>query len=280
LIIKEYPTSGAHVGHFKSLLNELQLKRQFTPDIIIVDYLNICVSSRLKGNSGANSYTIIKSIAEGLKYLHDNDIIHRDLKPANILLDNKTDPKKAIIIDFGVSTILNDNKTDLAKTKIGTPYFMSPEQVEINKKYNSKCDIWALGCILYELVTLDKPFRAANIQSLNIKIIKSDYKPIVNTFNDPDIELFKKIINMCLIKSEDLRASIDNILEISEIKKKVDNIDNKKIIQAMPCEASFNKVKIFTKCAPVLINKNFYTKTDIINYVTTYLVYTQPCFID
>ena len=67
LIIKEYPTSGAHVGHFKSLINELQLKRQFTPDIIIVDYLNICVSSRLKGNSGANSYTIIKSIAEELR---------------------------------------------------------------------------------------------------------------------------------------------------------------------------------------------------------------------
>lgn len=67
LIIKEYPTSGAHVGHFKSLLNELQLKRQFTPDLIIVDYLNICVSSRLKGNSGANSYTIIKSIAEELR---------------------------------------------------------------------------------------------------------------------------------------------------------------------------------------------------------------------
>lgn len=67
LIIKEYPTSGAHVGHFKALLNELQLKRQFTPDIIIVDYLNICVSSRLKGNTGANSYTIIKSIAEELR---------------------------------------------------------------------------------------------------------------------------------------------------------------------------------------------------------------------
>jgi serine/threonine protein kinase len=224
-------------------------------------------------NKQINS-TIIKNLlinlCMGIKYLHDNDIIHRDLKPANILLDNKTDPKKAVIIDFGISMILEDSKTDLAKTKIGTPYFMSPEQVEINKKYNSKCDVWALGCILYELVTLDKPFKAANIQSLNIKIIKSDYKPIVNTFNDPDIELFKKIINMCLIKSEDLRASIDDILEIGEIKKKVENINNKKIIQAMPCEASFNKVKIFTKCAPISMNKNFYTKTDIINYVTTY----------
>jgi serine/threonine protein kinase len=147
---------------------------------------------------------------------------------------------------------------------------MSPEQIEINKKYNSKCDVWALGCILYELVTLDKPFKAANIQSLNIKIIKSDYKPIINTFNDPDIELFKKIINMCLIKSEDLRASIDDILELGEIKKKVENIDNKKIIQGMPCGESFNKVKSLAKCAPASMNKNFYTKTDIINYVTTY----------
>jgi len=218
-------------------------------------------------NKQINS-TIIKNLlinlCMGIKYLHDNDIIHRDLKPANILLDNKTDPKKAIIIDFGVSTILNNNKTDLAKTKIGTPYFMSPEQVEINKKYNSKCDVWALGCILYELVTLDKPFRAANIQSLNIKILKSDYKPIVNTFNDPDIELFKKIIHMCLIKCEDKRASIDDILEISEIKKKIDNSVNKKDISAVPCESSF------TKCISASINKNFYTKADIINYVTTY----------
>jgi serine/threonine protein kinase len=220
-------------------------------------------------NKQINS-TIIKNLlinlCMGIKYLHDNDIIHRDLKPANILIDNKIDPKKAIIIDFGISTILNNNKTDFAKTKIGTPYFMSPEQVEINKKYNSKCDVWALGCILYELVTLDKPFRAVNIQSLNIKIIKSDYKPIVNTFNDLDIELFKKIIQMCLIKCEDRRASIDDILEISEIKKKIDITVNKKVIPALPCGAPFN----VARCAPVNINKNFVTKIDIINYVNSY----------
>jgi replicative DNA helicase len=67
LIIKEYPTTGAHTGHFKALLNELQLKRQFKPDIIIIDYLNICASSRFKGGSNINSYTLIKSIAEELR---------------------------------------------------------------------------------------------------------------------------------------------------------------------------------------------------------------------
>jgi hypothetical protein len=69
LIIKEYPTASAHVGHFRTLLEELKVKQNFTPDIIYVDYLNICVSQRLRGNVGANSYTIVKSIAEEMRGL-------------------------------------------------------------------------------------------------------------------------------------------------------------------------------------------------------------------
>ncbi len=70
LIIKEYPTGSAHSGHFRGLLNELKLKRQFEPDIIFIDYLNICASSRMKGMGGAiNSYNYIKAIAEELRGL-------------------------------------------------------------------------------------------------------------------------------------------------------------------------------------------------------------------
>ena len=69
LIIKEYPTASAHSGHFKALINELKLKRSFFPDIIFIDYLNICSSSRFRPGSSANSYTIIKSIAEELRGL-------------------------------------------------------------------------------------------------------------------------------------------------------------------------------------------------------------------
>jgi len=68
LIIKEYPTASAHVGHFKSLLNELQLKKTFKPDIIFIDYLNICASARYKG-AIVNSYTYVKAIAEELRGL-------------------------------------------------------------------------------------------------------------------------------------------------------------------------------------------------------------------
>ena len=70
LIVKEYPTGSAHTGHFRALLNELKLKKNFNPDIIYVDYLNICASSRMRGMGGSiNSYTYIKAIAEELRGL-------------------------------------------------------------------------------------------------------------------------------------------------------------------------------------------------------------------
>ena len=69
LIIKEYPTAAASVTHFRTLLNELNLKKSFVPDIIFVDYLNICCSSRIKTGSNVNSYTYVKAIAEELRGL-------------------------------------------------------------------------------------------------------------------------------------------------------------------------------------------------------------------
>mgnify|MGYP000943844605 CR=1 FL=1 len=70
LVVKEYPTGSAHAGHFRALLNELKLKKQFVPDVIFIDYLNICASSRMKGMGGAiNSYTYVKAIAEELRGL-------------------------------------------------------------------------------------------------------------------------------------------------------------------------------------------------------------------
>ena len=69
LIIKEYPTASAHSGHFRALINDLALKKSFRPDIVFVDYLNICASSRYRGGGTINSYTLVKSIAEELRGL-------------------------------------------------------------------------------------------------------------------------------------------------------------------------------------------------------------------
>ena len=78
LIVKEYPTASAHVGHFRHVLQELSIKKDFQPDIIFVDYLNICASQRIRPGAGANSYTLVKSIAEELRGLaveHDLPIV-------------------------------------------------------------------------------------------------------------------------------------------------------------------------------------------------------------
>jgi len=69
LVVKEFPTASAHTGHFRHLINELRIKKNFKPDVIIVDYLNICASARVRPGSNANSYTIVKSIAEELRGL-------------------------------------------------------------------------------------------------------------------------------------------------------------------------------------------------------------------
>lgn len=68
-VVKEYPTSTAHAGHFRALVEELKMKRGFTPDVIFIDYLNICASQRLRGGAGVNSYTYVKAIAEELRGL-------------------------------------------------------------------------------------------------------------------------------------------------------------------------------------------------------------------
>jgi len=69
LIVKEYPTASAGTGHFRHLINELKLKRSFTPDVIYIDYLNICMSSRIRGGAQVNSYTLVKAIAEEIRGL-------------------------------------------------------------------------------------------------------------------------------------------------------------------------------------------------------------------
>ena len=98
-----------------------------------------------------------KQMASGLCYIHSRNILHRDLKPANIFLTSKQELK---IGDFGISKSL-ERARDMAKTYCGTPVYMAPEIVA-GKLYNEKVDVWALGCVLFELCTLKLAFSGAN----------------------------------------------------------------------------------------------------------------------
>jgi len=82
-------------------------------------------------------------------------ILHRDLKPGNIFLDTNSNVK---IGDFGLARVMN-GESQFAYTHVGTPYYMSPEQIN-DSKYNEQSDIWSLGCIIYELAALKPPFQA------------------------------------------------------------------------------------------------------------------------
>lgn len=102
-----------------------------------------------------------------LKYMHDKHVLHRDLKSQNLFL---TSQDRLRIGDFGISKVL-ENTAAFARTTIGTPYYLSPE-ICMEKPYSYASDIWALGCILYELAALRVPFDASSLQSLVHKITR------------------------------------------------------------------------------------------------------------
>ena len=114
----------------------------------------------------------------GLNSIHKKKILHRDIKSQNIFLTKNLDIK---IGDLGVSKKLI--QTNFAKTFIGTPYYLSPEICE-DKPYNDKSDVWALGCILYELCTYQHPFTAKSQGALILKILNDNPKPINNYYSD------------------------------------------------------------------------------------------------
>ncbi|XP_075901554.1 serine/threonine-protein kinase Nek1-like isoform X2 [Nelusetta ayraudi] len=112
-------------------------------------------------------------ICLALKHVHDRKILHRDIKSQNIFL---TKDGTVQLGDFGIARVLNST-VELARTCIGTPYYLSPEICE-NKPYNNKSDIWALGCVLYEMCTLKHAFEAGNMKNLVLKIIRGSYPPV------------------------------------------------------------------------------------------------------
>ena len=96
-------------------------------------------------------------LCRALQFIHERKILHRDIKSQNIFLSKD---KKIKLGDFGIARIM-DGTNDYAKTCVGTPYYLSPEVWE-NRPYNNKSDIWALGCVLYEMTTLKHAFEAGN----------------------------------------------------------------------------------------------------------------------
>jgi len=138
----------------------------------------------------------------------EGKILHRDIKPANCFIDSSNNVKLG---DFGLSKILNDD-TGFACTKVGTPYYMSPEQIDDNR-YNEKSDVWACGCLLYEMCALSPPFEASNQLSLAIKIKNGKYENIPSVYSSE----IQRVIQWILTKDMNERPSVEELLNIPEI---------------------------------------------------------------
>jgi NIMA (never in mitosis gene a)-related kinase len=138
----------------------------------------------------------------GLQSLHSKKILHRDIKTLNIFLDDNFDVR---IGDLGTAKTLS---TEFTNTIVGTPYYLSPELCE-EKPYNEKTDIWAFGCLVYELCTGKHPFEAQNQAALALKIVMGKFQDIPS-FYSKDL---RWIVHSCLSVDYKRRPSIQYLLE-------------------------------------------------------------------
>jgi hypothetical protein len=151
-------------------------------------------------------------VSLALQYLHEQKILHRDLKTQNIFLTKKGGIKLG---DFGISTVLSGTM-EMAKTAIGTPYYMSPELFE-NKPYDYKSDIWALGCVLYEMATLVHAFDARDMNGLVMKILRGSYPPISSRYSPG----MRSLIERMLTKNAAARPNMNSILSDPVLRDRV-----------------------------------------------------------
>ena len=154
-------------------------------------------------------------IISGISYLHSNKIIHRDIKGQNLLLSDDN----IKIGDFGTSKKM-DNTNAFANTSLGTPFFLSPEICK-GEPYNFKSDNWMIGCVLFELMTLELPFTGNNLPNIMNNII---YNPIPDISNLNYSDELKFLCVNLLKKNMNERINLNDIINRPFVKEKIKNL--------------------------------------------------------
>lgn len=153
-------------------------------------------------------WNILTQLCAALRYLHDvKRIVHRDLAPANILIDSDFNIKLA---DFGLAKRFGTNSVSVMKSFVGTILYSCPEIVQ-SQPYTNKADIWSLGCIIYEIMTLSQPFSASNPLSIAKKIVDGEYTPIPDDYYSP---LLLDTVKKCMTADPKYRPNITEICQL------------------------------------------------------------------
>ncbi|XP_071507726.1 uncharacterized protein [Diadema antillarum] len=156
-----------------------------------------------------------------LHYMHSEKILHRDLKPSNLFLTTKGLVK---VGDFGIAKVLL-HTLDHALTSIGTPYYLSPEICQ-RQPYNQKSDMWAAGCILYELTTLRHPFDGPDFSTLVLRILRASYTPIPIVYGS----LLHELIAVLLSVNPSERPSAQDVLTASSMRPYVKAYTDRRLV--------------------------------------------------
>ncbi|XP_018651526.1 serine/threonine kinase [Schistosoma mansoni] len=151
-------------------------------------------------------------LAIALQYMHERNVLHRDLKTRNIFLTRSNIVKLG---DLGIARVL-ESSNSMATTLIGTPYYMSPE-LFANKPYNHKSDIWALGCVLYEMSTLRHAFNAKSFNALSYKILSGKIPDMPTQYSPELLELMRAMLHL----KPEKRPSARRVLSNSFIRKHI-----------------------------------------------------------
>lgn len=180
---------------------------------MVMEFLNGFSLSELIERNGKlsvdDSIEIVSQICQGIARAHEAGLVHRDLKPGNVMLIADGEHNYTVkIVDFGLAKLIrpdeNENLTQTG-TMIGTPSYMSPEQCR-SEQADHRCDIYAIGCMLFEMLTGRKPFEATNVIEIYIKHAQEAPPALVlEQVNQKMVELLQEIVHKCLAKNRDDR---------------------------------------------------------------------------
>jgi len=220
-IITEIKVAGAHKCKYLLSVKDIFLSNGYI--CLVTDYarkgdLSYYIKRRRSAGRPLEEgliWDILLQMLIGLQYLHHHNVIHRDIKSLNIFLTND---KKVLMGDFGISKILKSSGIGTG-TQIGTPLYSSPEMVK-NRRYDNKIDIWALGCVLWEMMSMYPAFNAQNAHLLNRRILSGLCSSSIPSgrYSSNLMELAKKMIDI----NVNTRPDINQIMNMACVRMRME----------------------------------------------------------